>query len=54
MTYARIHSLGGTGSTGDGLNHSYLLAIREESDSSYSAYVFSGLFFSSIDFKDYA
>ncbi len=40
MTHARIHSLGG-GVLGDGLNHSYLLTISAESDSSYSAYVFS-------------
>lgn len=27
MTHSRIQSLWGTGSTGDGLNHSYLLEI---------------------------
>ena len=40
MTHARIQSLGER-VLGDGLNHSYLLAINAESDSSYSAYVFS-------------
>lgn len=39
--YLRIHCLWGTGNRGGSLNHSNLLAIGTEPDSSDSVYVFS-------------